>query len=148
MAVFPVPGSPTSTGLFFVLRAKMRITLRISSSRPITGSNFPSAARDTNSLPNLFKAESSFATAAALIGSESQVRTASALPSALSKIETSCLSPEFFIKEMSKCPGSALLPCSARTNLTAALNTPDKSLLGWLSASVLSTMRGNLSKIF
>ena len=40
MAVFPTPGSPISTGLFFVRRAKICITRRISSSRPITGSNF------------------------------------------------------------------------------------------------------------
>ena len=33
-----LPGSPTKTGLFLVRRHRMRMTLRISSSRPITGS--------------------------------------------------------------------------------------------------------------
>ena len=40
IAVLPTPGSPIKQGLFFVLRDKMRITLRISLSRPITGSSF------------------------------------------------------------------------------------------------------------
>ncbi len=37
MAVLPTPGSPISTGLFFVRRDSTWITRRISSSRPITG---------------------------------------------------------------------------------------------------------------
>ena len=41
IAVLPTPGSPISTGLFLVLRLKIRIELRISSSLPITGSIFP-----------------------------------------------------------------------------------------------------------
>ena len=39
-AVLPTPGSPIRTGLFFVFLDRMRITLRISESRPITGSIF------------------------------------------------------------------------------------------------------------
>ena len=53
-AVFPTPGSPISTGLFFVLRERIRITFLISSSRPITGSSFWSLARSTRSWPYLF----------------------------------------------------------------------------------------------
>ena len=48
-AVLPTPGSPISTGLFFVFLDRMRITLRISPSRPITGSSFCSLARSTRS---------------------------------------------------------------------------------------------------
>ena len=44
MAVLPTPGSPISTGLFLVLRERMRITRRISASRPITGSSLPPRA--------------------------------------------------------------------------------------------------------
>ena len=44
IAVLPTPGFPINTGLFFVLRVKTWTVRRISSSRPITGSNFPSAA--------------------------------------------------------------------------------------------------------
>ena len=46
-AVLPTPGSPISTGLFLVLRDRIRITLRISASRPMTGSSFWSLARST-----------------------------------------------------------------------------------------------------
>ena len=41
MAVLPTPGSPMSTGLFFVLRDRIWITRRISPSRPMTGSSLP-----------------------------------------------------------------------------------------------------------
>ena len=88
IAVLPTPGSPTSTGLFFVFRERIKMTRRISSSRPITGSSLPSSARATSSLPYNLSGDSSSATAAALIGSESQVSTTSALPSASSKIFT------------------------------------------------------------
>ena len=46
-AVLPTPGSPISTGLFLVLRERIRTTFRISSSRPITGSIFCCLARST-----------------------------------------------------------------------------------------------------
>ncbi len=51
MAVLPTPGSPISTGLFFVRRARICITRRISSSRPITGSSLPRRARSVRSRP-------------------------------------------------------------------------------------------------
>ncbi len=44
IAVFPVPGSPINTGLFFVRRDKIWIIRMISLSRPITGSNLSLAA--------------------------------------------------------------------------------------------------------
>ena len=50
-AVLPTPGSPISTGLFLVLRESIRTTLRISSSRPMTGSSFCCLARSTISYP-------------------------------------------------------------------------------------------------
>mmetsp|Transcript_28525 Transcript_28525/g.62764 ORF Transcript_28525/g.62764 Transcript_28525/m.62764 type:complete len:248 (-) Transcript_28525:831-1574(-) len=51
MAVFPTPGSPISTGLFLVLLDKIWIALLISSSLPMTGSNFPSLALAVKSIP-------------------------------------------------------------------------------------------------
>ena len=45
MAVLPTPGSPMSTGLFLVRRLSTWMTRRISSSRPMTGSSLPFAAR-------------------------------------------------------------------------------------------------------
>ena len=44
MAVLPVPGSPMSTGLFFVRRDSTWMVRRISSARPMTGSSLPSRA--------------------------------------------------------------------------------------------------------
>ena len=51
IAVLPTPGSPISTGLFFVRRARTWMTRRISSSRPITGSSLPSRASAVRSRP-------------------------------------------------------------------------------------------------
>ena len=56
IAVLPTPGSPTSTGLFLVLRDSIWITRRISPSRPMTGSSRPSAASATRSRPYLASA--------------------------------------------------------------------------------------------
>src|SRR3990167_2913136 len=47
MAVLPTPGSPMSTGLFFVLRFKMWIKRSISVSRPTIGSIRSDALRET-----------------------------------------------------------------------------------------------------
>src|SRR5467141_1961815 len=44
IAVFPTPGSPMSTGLFFLRRDRISITRSISFWRPIVGSSWPSAA--------------------------------------------------------------------------------------------------------
>ncbi len=52
MAVLPTPGSPMSTGLFFVRRDRTWMTRRISSSRPITGSSLPSRAACVRLRPN------------------------------------------------------------------------------------------------
>ena len=51
IAVFPTPGSPISTGLFFVRRDSTWIVRRISSSRPMTGSSFPDSASAVRSRP-------------------------------------------------------------------------------------------------
>ena len=56
MAVLPTPGSPISTGLFFVRRLSTWITRRISSSRPMTGSSLPSCAAAVRSRPYLSSA--------------------------------------------------------------------------------------------
>ncbi len=50
IAVLPTPGSPISTGLFLVRRCRIWIVRRISSSRPMTGSSFPSRARSVRSI--------------------------------------------------------------------------------------------------
>ena len=51
IAVFPTPGSPISTGLFFVRRERTWITRRTSSSRPMTGSSLPDSASAVRSRP-------------------------------------------------------------------------------------------------
>ena len=56
IAVFPTPGSPIKTGLFFV-RLESTCTVRlISSSRPMTGSSLPSRAMAVKSCAYLFSA--------------------------------------------------------------------------------------------
>ena len=52
IAVLPTPGSPMSTGLFFVRRDRISIVRRISSSRPMTGSSLPARAAAVRSRPN------------------------------------------------------------------------------------------------
>ena len=56
IAVLPTPGSPISTGLFFVRRESTWITRRISSSRPMTGSSLPVSASAVRSRPNFSSA--------------------------------------------------------------------------------------------
>ena len=51
-AVLPTPGSPTSTGLFFVRRERICMIRSISVSRPTHGSSLPSAASLVRFLPN------------------------------------------------------------------------------------------------
>ena len=55
IADFPTPGSPINNGLFFFLLLNICETRCISPSRPTTGSNFPSVARNVKSLPKLSK---------------------------------------------------------------------------------------------
>ena len=52
IAVLPTPGSPISTGLFFVRRESTCITRSISFSRPMTGSSFFSRASWVRLRPN------------------------------------------------------------------------------------------------
>ena len=56
IAVLPTPGSPTKIGLFLLLRDKICKVLLISSSLPITGSNFPFLAISIKFLAYLFSA--------------------------------------------------------------------------------------------
>ena len=60
MADLPTPGSPTSIGLFFLLRPSICITLWISSSLPTRGSSFPSRAAWVMSYPNSSRGEGLF----------------------------------------------------------------------------------------
>ena len=51
MAVLPTPGSPISTGLFFLRRDRICITRSISSARPMIGSSLPWRASSVRSRP-------------------------------------------------------------------------------------------------
>ncbi|GFI06531.1 hypothetical protein IMSAGC006_01274 [Muribaculaceae bacterium] len=53
IADLPTPGSPMSTGLFFLRRLSIWASLSISTSRPTTGSRRPSSAARVMSTPNL-----------------------------------------------------------------------------------------------
>ena len=50
-ALFPVPGSPISKGLFFCLLESVLIIRSVSFSLPITGSSRPFSARSVKSIP-------------------------------------------------------------------------------------------------
>ena len=52
IALLPTPGSPMSTGLFFLRRASICAMRSISFARPTTGSSFPSRAAIVISVPN------------------------------------------------------------------------------------------------
>ena len=52
IVVLPTPGSPMSTGLFFVRRDRICMTRSISGSRPMTGSSLPSRADWVRFWPN------------------------------------------------------------------------------------------------
>ena len=56
IAVLPTPGSPISTGLFFVRRLSTCMVRRISSSRPMIGSILPSRAASVRSRAYFFRA--------------------------------------------------------------------------------------------
>ena len=64
MAVLPTPGSPISTGLFFVRRQRIWITRSTSPSRPTSGSSEPSEAACVRSRLNSASSEVSFGRAA------------------------------------------------------------------------------------
>ncbi len=64
MAVLPTPGSPISTGLFFVRRHRIWITRSSSRSRPTSGSSWPSRAACVRSRLNSASREVSFGRAA------------------------------------------------------------------------------------
>lgn len=55
IAVFPTPAGPTNAGLFLVRRLNICMVLRISSSRPITGSSLPSLANCVKSIEYFFR---------------------------------------------------------------------------------------------
>src|ERR671927_469667 len=63
IAVLPTPGSPISTGLFFVRRDRICITRSISVWRPTTGSSFPSEACFVRLRPNWSRSFELFALA-------------------------------------------------------------------------------------
>ena len=75
IAVLPTPGSPISTGLFFVRRDRTWIVRRISSSRPMTGSSLPSRAASVRSRVYFFSA--SYPSSAEALSALRPLRTSS-----------------------------------------------------------------------
>ena len=60
MAVLPTPGSPISTGLFFLRRLRIWMQRSISRSRPMVGSSLPSLAISVMLRPNCSRIPFSF----------------------------------------------------------------------------------------
>ena len=92
MAVLPTPGSPMSTGLFFVRRCKTCTVRRISSSRPMTGSSLPCVARSVRSMvyfPSASRASSPISLSIVLpsrAASMASPRAAGAMPAVSSRV--------------------------------------------------------------
>ena len=95
-AVLPTPGSPISTGLFFVRRASTWIVRRISSSRPMTGSSLPCRASSVRSRAYFFSASQSCSAEGASALRPWRMRsTASAKPAGLTpaRLNRPCSGP-------------------------------------------------------
>ena len=113
IAVFPVPGSPTRMGLFFVLLESICRTRRISSSRPITGSSLPDLAA---SLRLIAKRFSELKVASAVWLSTFDPFLNSRMASSIPFLSTPCS----FISLLTTSPVSsrASRRCSMETNLS------------------------------
>ena len=117
IAVLPTPGSPISTGLFFVRRERISIVCSISSARPITGSSLPSRASAVRSRPY----SSSFGVS----------RSRAAPPASTPRMTA----PRSFVCEMPKrsssCPACALVVAREREQhvLRADVGRPELARL-------------------
>ncbi len=111
MAVLPTPGSPISTGLFLVRRCRTWIVRRISSSRPMTGSSLPCAARAVRSMVNFCSAPRASSAFASRTGSPPR-RSLTARSSA-PLTAPACLSA---------CPAGPLSSTAASTNSSLDTN--------------------------
>ena len=133
-AVFPTPGSPIRTGLFLVLRLSIWMTRRISASRPITGSSFPSRARSVRSIEYFSKAlydpsASGLVTLAPPRTSGIALRRAFASAPALRRISPA--SPSLWAIAISRC--SVEIYSSPR--LPISLRASDSTFASWRLAS-------------
>ena len=111
MAVLPTPGSPIKTGLFLVRRCNTCMALRISSSRPMTGSNLPIRARSVRSRQYFFN-DSRCPSASALF-TFCPPRTASTAVSKLFRLRPASLTAR---------ANSDLLSVKASKNSSLAMN--------------------------
>mmetsp|Transcript_5799 Transcript_5799/g.14878 ORF Transcript_5799/g.14878 Transcript_5799/m.14878 type:complete len:266 (-) Transcript_5799:385-1182(-) len=143
-AVFPTPGSPMSTGLFFVRRLRIWMHLRISSSRPMTGSSFPSRARCVRSVayrPSASNFSSGFwsctvdppRTCAAAFSSTSRVS-----PAGFSTPSPSRVSSAMFTSSWST--ETNLSPCDFAVALAALMSASRFLPMTWLSADAPDTV--------
>ena len=142
IAVLPTPGSPIITGLFLVRRCNTCIARRISSSRPITGSNLPAAANSVRLIVNLSNAWRS--SSAPWLLTWSPPRSLS-----MAWVNLAVFTPAFANKPPTpflSCT-KAKMSCSLETNwspnlpavFSAWLNKRDKPLPKWTSPLSLAT---------
>ena len=139
-AVLPTPGSPMRTGLFLVRRESTWMVRRTSSSRPMTGSIFPSRARAVRSMPNFSSAwkvcSGSLLVTRALpfTCSSASMSAAGVAPCWASRSLTP--GPPSFASAMRRC--SVLTNSSPRSfaNVSAALMTLYDAWLSWGAATL------------
>ena len=157
MAVLPTPGSPISTGLFFVRRESTWITRRISSSRPITGSSLPASAASVRSRPKRSSAwylSSGFwsvtrwgprtsSTASASCEREAPASTLGSSASASSRC-----SVETNSSPIERAASSACLSTSTRSEPSAVGASPSPVTVGSASSASLARRRTDSGSAF
>ena len=143
MAVLPTPGSPISTGLFFVRRERTWMTRRISSSRPMTGSSLPEAAASVRSLPNLVSASyfSSGLSSVTRCGPRTLATASATAPLVAPAVRRASPAGELWpARESRRCSVEMYSSCISRASCSAARRTAMKS--GSVAGSATLDKRG------
>src|SRR6266571_4592346 len=140
-AVLPTPGSPMSTGLFFVRRDSTWITRRISASRPMTGSILPSRARSVRSTPYFSRAWN-VPSGSGLVTRCEPRSDASASRSAAGGAP---LTTPWSASAISRCSVETYSSERSRASRSAALRTARNPRDGWGAATVEPAAAGNAS---
>ena len=133
IAVLPTPGSPISTGLFFVRRERTWMTRRISSSRPMTGSSLPAAAASVRSLPNLASASyfSSGLSSVTRCGPRTLATASATAPLVAPAVRSASPAGELWpARESRRCSVEMYSSCISRASCSAARRTAMKVRVG------------------
>ncbi len=150
MAVLPTPGSPISTGLFFVRRCRIWIVRRISSSRPITGSSLPCRARSVRSIVYFFSASRCDSASALLTFAPPRTASIAAMsavfvsPASRARRPASPLSSAIASRNISLATNSSPRFCASRS---AMFSRPARSRPIWIWPPVPCTCGSRVDRL-